>query len=210
MPAAALLLAAALSASAKAPAVPVGDSIVGMDAKMERIEPQAGSLLKACERLLSLSEQYAKGRNPDDPALGRAAVRAEVQSAADRVQTSVGEFWHMAEALRVSQTVGFVADTVSGKKPDAGKAAATILQTPAFPKVVMDLHQVSILALGFDERAYLAAKARRTREVRQRGMFVGGGLVVGALVAMVAFGLAERSRPALPARPTPKPPARLE
>ena len=208
-----LLTAASAAAAPKAGPLPVADSIVGMDKKMERIEPLSGELRAACEKLLSLPVAYAQGRDPDDPALGRSAARAAVDAAGRRLQGSVGEFWHMAETLRVSQAVGFLTETMSGKKPDAGKAAAGILEAPAFPRVTMHLHQLSLFALSYEENAYLAAKARRARERRLQALAALAGLLGGALLAYFVFG---RSSPvrviqkALPAKPTPKPPARLE
>ncbi|MBI5597321.1 MAG: hypothetical protein HY928_14600 [Elusimicrobia bacterium] len=209
-------LAAAPGGAAPPPkraALPHTDAVINLDHKMERLEPQVLALSEACQGLFKMSASYSDGRNPDDFAMRRAARRSAVEASGLRVKASVGEFWQMAELLRVSETVGFVVDTVAGKKPDSTKAAAAVMQPPAFPKLAMHMFHLSENLLHHDELAYQAAKARRTRELRLRGVFALVGVLLGILGAYWVFGMpaaAAAPRKVLPALPTPKPPARLE
>ncbi|MBI2362018.1 MAG: hypothetical protein HYV15_01355 [Elusimicrobia bacterium] len=87
------------------------------------------------------------------------------------------------------------------------------MQPPAFPKLAMHMFHLSELLLHFDETAYQAARVRRTRELRLRGVFVLVGFLLGLLGPYWVFALprpAAAPRQALPPRPAPKPPARLE
>ncbi|MBI2362664.1 MAG: hypothetical protein HYV15_04710, partial [Elusimicrobia bacterium] len=73
-----LLLAASLAAAAPGrppggQALPPTDAVVNLDHKMDRLEPLVKTLAEACQDMFPLEAAYADGRDPDDPALRRAA-----------------------------------------------------------------------------------------------------------------------------------------
>lgn len=181
-----LLLSASLASAAPArrPQVPAADAALKMRVEMERIEPQVKDLALACENLLSLVPGYAASADPGSgPA--RSQARRAVETARDRLEDSVSDFWHEAEETRAMNALTFFTGAVSGGRPDATATAASILQPPAFPKTAMHMHHLSQIVLIYEENAYRAAMERRLRE-QWLWVTVGlGGLLLGAVLSFV-------------------------
>lgn len=181
----AILLVASLLASAApeaGPSSPRPDEALGMRVRMDAIEPNVKALAHACEALLPLFTAHASGADPDAPGSRRGLLRRDVADAQKRLQASVSDFWHEAEALRAAKTAQFLLNSAKGRKTDGEGTAAAILQPPAFPRTAMHMFQYSLILLHHEEEAYQAARARRRTTWEVWAGLVLGGLFAGALV----------------------------